>query len=93
MTRLRQAIRCFFNRLSAARKLPKPRASSHTGNSERLQELRRPHSRNSEIRPPSSECELPFGTELGVFHDKTASRVTEEAAGRIKISVNRIRFR
>jgi DNA-directed RNA polymerase specialized sigma24 family protein len=56
----------------------------------RLAELRREHRRAWEIRPPSSESELP-GTELGGFPDKTASRVTEQPANTIRISVNRVR--
>lgn len=85
MTRLRR----FFAHLLGFQKPPTPGAIARM----RLEELRREHSRRWEIRPPSSECELPFGPELGLFHNESAGRTTTQPAGRIKISVNRLRER
>ena len=88
MMRIRRAVHRFFTHLLGFQKAPTPGAIARS----RLQELRE-HSRRWEIRPPSSECELPFGSELGAFRDENAGRNTTEPAGRIRISVNRIRFR
>jgi hypothetical protein len=88
MTRLRRAIRRFFARLLGFQKPTTPGVIARL----RLQELRE-QSRRWEIRPPSSECDLPLGTELGAFRDEKRGRSTTEPAGRIRISVNRIRFR
>jgi hypothetical protein len=86
--KVRRAIRRFVSGLSIRRNAAPPDSATDR---ERFEDLRRAQPHRWEIRPPSSECELPFGTELAKFHDQTASRVTEEAAGRIKISVSRLR--
>jgi hypothetical protein len=58
----------------------------------RLEELRREQSRNHwEIRPPSSECEMPVGPELSAFPGKTVGRTAAEPADKVRISVNRVR--
>jgi len=70
MTKLVRAIRRFFDRLSASRK-PTSGAIVRI----RLEELRREQSRRWEIRPPSSECELPLGP-----HNESAGRTTTQPA-------------
>jgi hypothetical protein len=86
MTRLRRALRQLFSRLAAPRK-PTPGAIARM----RLEEFRRDSSCRWEIRPHSSECEWPFGTELGAFRDESSRDVTEQPANRIRISVSRLR--
>jgi hypothetical protein len=83
MRKLRSAIRRFFAHLTGFRKPVTPGAVV----CKRLQELRREQSCCWEI-VPTSVSELSFGTELGMF---PAGRVKEQAASRIKISVNRLR--
>jgi hypothetical protein len=89
MMRFRRAIRLFFRffrRLARPRRLT-PGAIARM----RLEDLRREQSHRWEIRPPSSECELPFGSGLASFENDNAGRATTEPARRIKISVNRLR--
>jgi hypothetical protein len=87
MMKLGEMVRSFFSRLAGPRK-PTPGAIARM----RLEESRRERSRSHwEIRPPSSECELPFGTELGIVQDETPSHTRKQSSDRIKISVNRIR--
>jgi hypothetical protein len=94
MIQVRNVIRGFLIQLSdGLKKLAGPDTSSPRENSERLQALRRPHFGNWEILPRSSECDLPFRTELGAFPEETPGRTTEQSADRIRISVNRWRLR
>jgi hypothetical protein len=89
MTRLRRAIGRFFSRLAGLRK-PTPGAIARM----RLQEFRRDSSRRWEINPGAPEIEASLDLTSGpVFRDESVDGATEQAAGRIRISVSRIRFR
>lgn len=83
MNMLLKAIRRLFGRRHEGR-CPAPSRAP-------LQELRRPQTRRWEIRPPSSECEMPFGPDLlGSFNHEMASR-SEAVSDRIKIRLDRTR--
>ena len=72
MMRILGAIRRFFAHLLGFQKPLTPGAIARM----RLEELKREHSLRWEIRPPRPECESPFGTELGLFHNENDGRTT-----------------
>jgi hypothetical protein len=90
ITRLRPAIRRFFARLLGFQRPATPGAIARM----RLEEFRRDSSCRWEINPGAREVEASLDLTSGpVFRDESVGGATEQAAGRIRISVSRIRFR